>query len=94
MTNLAAQLAFLRDSEPLPHRVRLFDLAIVEALRIEAANNRMERALDELVQNAREEADTAEAEAAALHGAIAAGNVVPLRRPRRFIPATTFPGAA
>ncbi len=88
MTNLAALLAQLRDGEPLPHRVRLFDLAIVEALR-------MERTLDEVVANSRDEAEAAEREAATLRAAVAAGNVVHLpHRARRRFESATFPGAA
>lgn len=99
MTNLASLLAQLRDSEPLPHRVRLFDLAITEALR-------MERALDEIVDNAHEEARAAEDTAAGRRAALAsretaialglaAGQVArfPWHRVRRSVTAT-IPGAA
>ena len=92
MTNLASLLAQLRDSEPLPHRVRLFDLAITEALR-------MERALDEILDNAREEARAAEHTEAGRRAAIAlglaAGQVArfPWHRVRRSVTAT-IPGAA
>ena len=99
MTSLASLLAQLRDSEPLPHRVRLFDLAIAEALR-------MERALDEIVDNAREEARAAEhtqagrraalaSREAAIALGLAAGQVArfPWHRVRRSVTAT-IPGAA
>ncbi|MBU6246500.1 MAG: hypothetical protein KGN77_01990 [Xanthomonadaceae bacterium] len=98
MTSLVPLLAQLRDSEPLPHRARLFDIAIAEALRLQ-------RALDSIADSGREDAELAELEAArarqaadaraaAIARAIAAGRVIPMPRRRgRPIP-HLVPGAA
>ena len=93
MTSLTALLTQLRDSEPLPHRVHAFDAAILQA-------RKMERLLDEIVEDSHEDAAAATQHATAQRQAVAAaraaGLVVdfPARAIRRAWAPLATPGAA